>query len=317
MATIESAAQELRELIEQLLESSGDLSATAPTGATEISGQVGADAVDPAALEGMDFETYKSALEQVLDDYGVSEEAQADIFDQLEAADDYSPDGLMSHLTIVVSDTSVNTTIDNSIHNTGEVHGSIVQENETNLSNATGEGAIAGRDQYGNFQSGDGQQIDGDNYGVTNQGDNSGQQAGGSATADNVTTGDANMVGSTGATVGDGNSSLDGAYLKAEDSALNIGPGSADYVDTDTDNSTYDNHSTYDDHSDHSDNLGVNDSGNSVAVVEDNDPVNTSVDLDVDVDTYSEPVYLEEVTYYDDVAKAEEVYEDAMDDICD
>jgi len=291
MASIDAVAQEIREIIEQLLTDNPELvEISSKATATQISGSVSTDGIDPNAMEGVDAETYQAALDQVLADYGIDSEARAGIYDQLEVADDYSPEGLMQHLTIVVSDTSVNTTIDNSIHNTGTVHGNIVQDNETNLSNATGEGAIAGRDQHGNFQTGDGQQVDGDNDGVMNQGDNSGQQAGGSTYADNVTTGDHNMVGSDNATVGHGNVSADGAYIDAEDSAVNLGGGTATYDSEYTDNSVSDDHSSVDSHADASTNIDIDGSGNSSSKVEDNDPVNTDIDINIgdDYDKYEE-----------------------------
>jgi len=280
MASIDATAQEIREIIEQLISNNDEL-ASISSEATAV--QVN-ETVEVDALEDVDLETYQAALDQVLADYGVTEVSRADAVDQLEAADDYSAAGLMDHLSTVVSDSTVHTAIDNSLHTTGEVHGNIHQANQDNLANATAEDAIAGRDQHGNFQTGDGQQVDGSNDGVMNQGDNSGQQAGYDAYADNITTGDGNMVGSTGATVGHGNVSADGAHINAYDSAVNLGSGSADYNEEYTDNSTFDDHSTYDDHADLSHNVDIDNSGNSTSILEDNDPITTDVDVDIDID---------------------------------
>jgi len=274
MASVEVAAEQIREMIAKI-------SGSTPTGAPATDPE---PAPEPyAELEEMDYETYAEALDQVLSELNVPEEARQGAQDQLEAGDDYSPEGLMSHLADTVNDSSVSTHIEDSFHNTGTVHGNIHQVNETNVANATAEDSIAGRDQHGNFQSGDGQQIDGSNYGVANQGDNSGQQAGGYAEADNITTGDGNMVGSTGATVGNANVDLDGATIYANDSAVNIGSGEAAYDEDIEINASYDDHSTVDDHSNLSENIGIDHSGNSISEIYDNDPVTETFDLDVDV----------------------------------
>ncbi|MDH3678964.1 MAG: hypothetical protein OEV40_03330, partial [Acidimicrobiia bacterium] len=117
------------------------------------------------------------------------------VYEQLDAQGEYTPEGYIENLTVVINDNDIHNEIDNSltVEHGAEVHGDIHQANTTNVANATGEDSIAGRDQEGQFQTGDGVQVGDHNEGVVNQGDNSGQQAGYEAHADDITTGDGNF----------------------------------------------------------------------------------------------------------------------------
>jgi len=199
---------------------------------------------------------------------------------------------LSQNVQIVYEDNDyITNNIDQSLDVHGEVHGNINQQNTSNVTNATGEGSVAVggdvSDSQIQSQTGDGVQIGGDNEGVANVGDNSGQMAGEDADAANITSGDNNQVGSDGSTVGDGNVDMHGVNIN--ESAVEFGEGDntqqaddiADSyntqtrendldvdIDTDshdqmaddsyntdnwTDNSTYDSDETYDDHSQYSD----------------------------------------------------------------
>jgi hypothetical protein len=220
-----------------------------------------AQALDhPAALAGVTPDQYTTVLQQVLTDHGVPAEAQGHIIDQLHADADYSPQGLIQNLNIVVNDSDVTNNVDQSVHVDGEVHGDVVQEGNSNVANATAEGAIAGDHVSGNqVQTGDGQQV-GHDSGVQNQGDNSGQLAGHDATADNVTSGDNNTVASDEASrVGADQVSQDHASL--DDSAQAFGHGSVD----NTANDSYDSHDSY------SESATATDSFNTHADYNDND----------------------------------------------
>jgi hypothetical protein len=190
------------------------------------------------ALDDVPREAYMQALDQVLSDNGVPEDIRAQVADQLVAQDDYSGEGLLNHLTIVINDNDVTTEIDQSLHIDGEVHGDVVQQNDSNVANAIGEGSIAGEYVEDNqVQTGDGQQVGG-NSGVQNQGNNSGQQAGANAYADNVTTGDGNTVASDEASrVGQGQVSQD--YATVDDSSQAFGEGDSHNEANDTSDSHY------------------------------------------------------------------------------
>ncbi len=154
------------------------------------------EVVEAEYLEDVDRDTYHDAMEMVFDEYGVPEEMREQVYEQLDAEGAYNPAGYIENLTIVVEDNDITNHIDNSVEvgDGASIHGGITQQNETNVSTADGEGAIAGRDQDGQFQTGDGVQVGDENSGVVNQGDNSGQQAGNDATADDITSGDGNLV---------------------------------------------------------------------------------------------------------------------------
>jgi hypothetical protein len=203
---------------------------------------------DPAALEqalggeegldGYSHEAYSQALDQVLADNGVSQEIREQVRDQFDAQDDYSSGGILNNLTIVINDNDVTTNVDQSLNIEGEVHGDVVQQNDSNVANATGEGSVAGEYvDHNQVQTGDGQQVGGDS-GVQNQGDNSGQQAGGNAHADNFTTGDDNTVGSGEASrIGQGQVSQD--YATVDDSSQAFGEGDSYNEANDTSASSY------------------------------------------------------------------------------
>jgi len=154
------------------------------------------EAVDTEYLEQIDRATYEEAMEMVLDEYEVDPEIRQPVYDHLDAEGEYTPEGLQENLRVLLENDDITNQIDNAltIEHGAEVHyADITQENDTNVANATGDGAIAGRDQWGQFQTGDGTQVGDHNEGVVNQGDNSGQQAGDYASADDITTGDGNF----------------------------------------------------------------------------------------------------------------------------
>ena len=174
----------------------------------------------------------KTALEGVTED----PDAVADGYDA--AGDDI--DSKLQYIQGLADNNQIINDVDQSAHVDGTVHGDVYDESDSNVANATGEGSIAGEEVYGNqVQTGDGQQVGGDS-GVQNQGDNSGQQAGYDAHADNVTSGDNNTVASDWASrVGEGQVSQDGAYI--DDSAQAFGEGSV----THEANDSYDSHDTF------------------------------------------------------------------------
>ena len=167
----------------------------------------------------------------MLDYMGVPEEKQYELLDKIEAGDNGYAKGEV--LDVILSDNSVVNEIwqGNDIH--GEVHGGAWQTNENTTVTASGDGSNAsGGAQYdATVQSGSGVNVGGDSYGVTNQGDNSGQQAGDNA----VNHGDF--------TSGSDNISLDGAYV--EGSNVNFGEGGKVYGDASAD----DNYDSFNDHS--------------------------------------------------------------------
>jgi len=159
----------------------------------------------------------------------------------------------------------IGTTIGQNLESHGTIHGNMVQESYSSEVNATGEGSLAVGDDMAysdvQTQTGDGVQVGGSNYGVANVGDNSGQMAGGNASAGNITSGDNANVASQGSAAGDGAINMAGASI--HDSAVEFGEGSNTQQDTfiedsyntaaqttnvDTD-STYDTHDQYTDDS--------------------------------------------------------------------
>ncbi len=227
------------------------------------------EVVDTDYLEGIGRDEYQQAMDIVFDHYDVPEPAREQTYEQLDAEGDYSPQGIQNNLEYVLANDDVTNQIDNSltIEHGAEVHyADVTQENETNVANATGDDSIGGRDQWGQFQTGDGVQVGDDNDGVVNQGDNSGQQAGDDAYADDITTGDGNFNNE-----GDIN-----------DSAVAFGGGSAyneadDVVDHSV-NDSYDTEDSY--NTDYSGN--VTDSGN--AEYTETVDIDESLHADVDVD---------------------------------
>ena len=168
---------------------------------------------------------------------------------------------LSENVQIVYEDNDyITNNIDQSLDIHGEVHGNVTQENDSNVVNATAEGAVATGgdivDSSVQTQTGDGIQVGGDNEGVANVGDNSGQVAGSDAHADNVTSGNDNAVGSGESTVGDGNVNMD--HVSIDDSAVEFGEG--------------DNAQQADE---------IDDSFNSVSET-------TDVDVDIDVDSHDQ-----------------------------
>jgi hypothetical protein len=144
----------------------------------------------------VDRDAYVEGMDRYLEEAGVPEDMRAEVIAQLDANGEYDPDGYGQNIIFVIenNEETINNHVDNSIEiGEGAEVDDIHQANDTNQSNAAGDGAIAGRDQEGQFQTGDGVQVGDDNAGVVNQGDNSGQQAGWDATADDFTTGDGNF----------------------------------------------------------------------------------------------------------------------------
>ena len=141
-------------------------------------------------------EEYREGMQRYLEEAGLTDEQIEQVLDQLEAEGAYDADGYHQNIVFVIenNEETINNHVDNSIEIGEGAHvDDIYQENDTNQSTASGDGAVAGRDQDGQFQTGDGVQTGEGNSGVVNQGDNSGQQAGGSASGGDFTTGDGNF----------------------------------------------------------------------------------------------------------------------------
>jgi hypothetical protein len=175
----------------------------------------------------VDRDTYVEAMDQYMEDAGISEQARAEAIAQLDAHGDYSPEGFGQNIIFVIenNEETINNHVDNSItlEEGAEVH-DIHQANDTNQANATGDDAIAGRDQEGQFQTGDGVQSGDGNSGTVFQGENEGQVAGGDAWAEDIT--------------GDGGINVDG---DVNNSGFGTGEGDvAVAVDQSQDNSTHD-----------------------------------------------------------------------------
>ena len=189
---------ELQAMLEELLQrfaSEGE----APT-AEEIEEVLGDD-----VLADVGRDQYVPALEGAMEAVGVPEDAYASVHEQLDGEGNYDPAGLRDNIQFLFESEEITNSIDNSIeveggagggyddHGAGTHVDDITQHNTDNQANASGDGAIAGRDQWGQFQTGEGAQTGDYNSGVVNQGDNSGQQAGGTATGGDFTTGDGNF----------------------------------------------------------------------------------------------------------------------------
>ncbi len=161
------------------------------------------EALGSDVLADIGRDEYVAALDGAMDTYDVPAEVRPDIYDELDSGG-YSEGELRDHFRALFQNEAVTNAVDNSItvegggggyddHGYGtEVH-DITQHNVTNQATASGDGAIAGDVQEGQFQTGEGVQVGDYNSGVVNQGDNSGQQAGGSATGGDFTTGDGNF----------------------------------------------------------------------------------------------------------------------------
>jgi len=145
---------------------------------TEALAEVAADEY----TDGEPSEDLRTALEVVLTDQGVDPETRQQVLDSLDETE--SPEDF----TVIINQTYVDNSLD--IGDGAEIHGGVTQANDTNTSNANAEGAIAGRDQGGQFQTGDGVQVGDGNDGVVNQGDNSGQIAGDNAWAEDINSGE-------------------------------------------------------------------------------------------------------------------------------
>ena len=247
-------------------------------------------------------EDYLQALDEVMEEQGIPEDVRQQVADRFVAADNYGPAGIQQHLTFVINDDDVTNHIDQSLNIDGEVHGDINQANESNVANATGEGAIAGEEVHDNqVQTGDGQQVGGDS-GVQNQGNNSGQQAGYDATADNVTTGNGNTVGSDNASrIGAEQVSQDHADI--DDSAQAFGHGSADNQADDI----HDSQNTLDEN--------ITDSFNSEATSTETVDVNAHVN--VEDESYEQGYEHEDyhVDENDDYKSDDDDYDDDLDDV--
>ena len=190
--------EELQAMLQQLFERFA-AEGEAPT-AEEIEEALGSD-----VLAAIGRDAYVPALDGAMDAAGVPADARGDVYDQLDGGD-YSPDDIRDNIRFLFEQEEITNSIENGITIEGggggyDEHGydagtqvhDINQHNTDNQANASGDGAIAGRDQWGQFQTGDGVQTGDYNSGVVNQGDNSGQQAGGTATGGDFTTGDGNF----------------------------------------------------------------------------------------------------------------------------
>lgn len=183
-------------------------------------------------------------------------------------------------IKVEVNNTEFTNNVDNSLYVDGDVKGGIHQQNETNIVNADDGAIAAGNDQYGQFQTGDGQQVDHADGPVT-QGDISGQVAGNDATADNVQSGDYNTAASDYAVQGDEN-------VQAHDiKESEFGKGDL----TDDDSVKLD--------------AEINDSFNQTDNSTDDDYVSATAKVDVDVDKggygHEEPEYKHEEPAYEEV----------------
>ncbi|MEZ5411849.1 MAG: hypothetical protein R2761_27695 [Acidimicrobiales bacterium] len=220
------------------------------------------------SADGASPEEFTAAVRQALIESGADPALADQVIDQLEAQPGWGEGSPVEGLTVVVNNNQIVNEIDQSLHVDGEVHGDVIQQNTSNVANATATGAIAG-DEVGHnqVQTGDGQQVGGDS-GVQNQGDNSGQQAGGNADADNVTSGDNNTVGSGEASqIGQGQVSQD--YATVNDSAQAFGSGSVDNTANDTSDSHYSE--SYNASADHSFNDSYEDNDTQTQVAETHD----------------------------------------------
>lgn len=187
---------ELQAMFEALLRQFG-AEGEAPT-TEEIEEALGSD-----VLADVGREEYVAALDGAMDAVDVPADARPDIYDDLDSGG-YGEAELRDHFRALLEREEVTNAVDNSInvegggggyddHGAGtEIH-DITQHNVTNQATASGDGAIAGDEQEGQFQTGDGVQVGDYNAGVVNQGDNSGQQAGETATGGDFTTGDGNF----------------------------------------------------------------------------------------------------------------------------
>ncbi len=207
------------------------------------------EVIEEDYLADVDRDTYHDAMEMVFEQYDVPEPMREQVYEQLDAEGAYNPAGYIENLTIVVEDNDISNHIDNSVEvgDYAEVHGGITQENETNVSTAAGDGAIAGRDQEGQFQTGDGVQVGDENSGLVNQGDNSGQQAGGNAMADDVTSGDGNFVNEGEVSenaIAFGGGSADNQADDVEDYSTNDSGNTSDSYNTDGSLNTSDSYNT-------------------------------------------------------------------------
>ena len=280
-----ATTQEVKTMLDELLQKV--LGSDAPT-ADALS-----EAVDTEYLEQIDRATYEEAMEMVLDEYEVDPEIRQPVYDHLDAEGEYTPEGLQENLRVLLENDDITNQIDNAltIEHGAEVHyADITQENDTNVANATGDGAIAGRDQWGQFQTGDGTQVGDHNEGVVNQGDNSGQQAGYEAHADDITT-------------GDGNFNNEG---QIDDSAIAFGGGAADNTANELDD-----HSTNDSfNTEHSYNeegsYNTQDSYNTEETYTETATVDANLDADVDHSFNSDDDY-KDVDDSHNVHEAEEV----------
>ncbi len=179
--------QELTAMIEQIL-------STVRGGDVTVADAV-ADTIPTEALEGVSRDQYVEAMDKVMETYDVPAELHDVYQEPLDAGGDYSPEGLKSNIEFLLENNDVVNAIDNSIQ-TGdyaEVHYGIDQHNDTNAATASGAGAVAADEVWGDTQTGDGVQA-GDYSSVQAVGgDNSGQVAGGNATAQDITSGDGNF----------------------------------------------------------------------------------------------------------------------------
>ena len=146
---------------------------------TEALAEVAADEY----TDGEPSEDLRTALEVVLTEQGVDEETRRQVLDALDETE--SPE----EFTVVINQTYVDNSLD--IGDGAEIHGGITQANDTNTSNATGDGAIAGRDQEGQFQTGENNtQVGHGNEGVVGVEENSGVIAGNDASTGAVNSGE-------------------------------------------------------------------------------------------------------------------------------
>jgi hypothetical protein len=143
---------------------------------------------------------YVPALDAAMDAAGVPADLREPLYEELDGEGNYDAAGLRDNFRAAFQNEEITNAIDNSItvegggggyddhgyDNDPDVH-DITQHNTDNQANASGDGAIAGRDQWGQFQTGDGAQSGDYNDGVVFQGENEGQVAGGNADAGDIT----------------------------------------------------------------------------------------------------------------------------------
>jgi len=228
-------------------------------------------------IEEVGYDGYREAVDAAMAGAGYPKDEEAEEAAYPEPKDDegeYTPEGLRDHLALIANDTDVDNSLE--VGDYSEVHYGIDQHNVTNTANANAEGAIAGANQDGQFQTGDGVQVGAYNEGVVNQGDNSGQIAGNDAWAEDINSGE-NILTNEGGYVEGAIAFGDGA--KADDADVESFDGST--------NDSYNQHdvgNTRESYND--DNVGNTDISHEHTV-----DANLHADVDVDSPYYEEKEY--------------------------